>query len=123
MDDRIFCNVMKETTVKEKYEQYLSAADKTKVVNNTTFYKAVDIEFLKLQGKDTISIVLPYIIFKDNAGSKLIMNEDGTIFKLKGPAFIRFIDEIPQWYFECGSFLIDEFDCSLEAVGEYFKSI
>ena len=94
-------------TVQEKYEEYLKLSDKTKEIDNIVYYKAVYIDFLKVQNKRIGCIVLPYSIFEGRKGPFLIINDAGTVFEFKGIEHIRFIDGVPEWYLKCGTFIID----------------
>lgn len=111
-------------TVEEKYKEYLTATDTEKVINGELFYKAVDVSLFRLAGKPTISIILPYKMFFQDSRSKKIMNVDGEVFNIIGPAHCRFTSaEIPQWYTECGNYLIEDFEDPKGDIGYYFKSV
>ncbi len=110
-------------TVEEQYEEYKNAPDKTIVINGVQYFKAVSTEQLTLHGEPVYSLVLPYSMFDRKGNKNRIVDQHGHIFDLAGPTHIHFIGEIPQWYFECGSFLIRDFDCSETEIGEYFAVI
>ncbi len=112
---------MRRDNVQKQYEKYLLSTDTIKVIDGVNFYKVVYVSVLKLCGKDIISTILPYKMFEENVVKSIISDEYGNIFKITGPAHIRFVDKIPQWYFECGSFLIYEFNCSLDLIEKYFR--
>lgn len=112
---------MPPSVMETRYSDYIRSNDTRKLINGTKFYKAVDLEQLHLYGKKVVCIVLPYEIFDDNGGKITdIVNEKGNSFRLKGPAMIHFIDEIPEWYFRCGEFLIEDYECPFEEFGQYF---
>jgi hypothetical protein len=108
--------------IAELYEKYKKTDDTVKVLHGEKFYKAISVEKYDMTGiGPVINIVLPYCMFNGSA-ARIIENESGKSFKLYGPVFLRFRNEIPEWYFECGSFMIKEsdYDSPLNEIGQYF---
>ena len=112
---------MTKSIIEIEYEKYLCADDKIIEINGEKYYKVVYVDRFTLSKiGPIISIVLPYCMFSHS--SKYIENERGEMFKLYGPEMIRFIKEVPDWYLECGSYMIkeNEYDYTLDDIGQYF---
>ena len=88
--------------VEKAYQKFKQRNDKIKIINGKIYYRIVLSEFFNPTGfEDGHLLVVPSpdMPQKKNA---IYEDENGNHFTLGGRNHIRFIGEIPKWYFECG---------------------
>ena len=104
------------TEMERVYQDYIRAGYKKKEKDGQVYYKAVWIEEIHMKNLHLNAIYLPYEMLKKVKVPIRIMNENDEIYELEGPAHIRFIDDIPEWYLKCGMFTTKE-----TINGSYFR--
>ena len=107
------------STVNNAYKEWLTRTDKIIEKDNYTYYRIVWSECYKCSFKDNETLFA--VLSPDMLKGKYFEDENGNHFKFDGFHFIRFIDEIPEWYFKAGQ-------CSLEwvetkEIGKYLRVI
>jgi hypothetical protein len=121
-------------TIEQKVVEYKkqSIDEIIKIINNHKYYRAVDIFFWnaeQLRGK--INVVLPFEMFDKKPVTPYVQSDTGMYFIIKGPAYYSFINEIPDWYLEFGSFMLELLDSNNEepeiikgkGIGEFFTAV
>ena len=107
------------------YETYLQSEDKTKQLDDLTYYKAVyiDMYYSDALKKKIAHIMLPNEIFKSGARKSIYLRSDlGYTFTLHGADFYSFRGGIPEWYLKCRVYTVDvDEDC--KDIGSYFTFI
>ena len=103
------------------FDEYINSDDFFIDLGAEKYYRAFRMDKFRLKGEKWISIILPMCMF-ENSSSITIKNDCGEVFKLHGPAFIRFIGDTPKWYIKCMEFFIKEsdYDHPLDDIGSYF---
>ena len=101
-----------------KYEKYMSLDRKAIIIDSDVYHLAIDVVELNSVRGNIISVVLPYEIF-EGYKSPMLKDENGNIYSIGSPAFIKFIDDIPDWYFSCGLYEIRRVTGN-RPVGAYF---
>ena len=107
--------------IERAYQKFKQRNDKTKVINGKIYYRIVWSDYFNLTGRDRgLLSVVPSPDMPKKADA-VYQDENGNHFSFGGMHHIRFISEIPKWYFECG-------ECSMEwqetkNIGKYLMII
>ena len=104
-----------------KYESYLNSSDKTKIINGKIYYKAVNICILTIGNEKCYELCLDKEMF-GRGKIECIQDEWGNVLKLSPPAFCSFGGNIPEWYRNCGLFLIKRSEIK-GTIGKFFTVI
>ena len=98
---------MSEITMESLFKSYMESEDRVLIINGRKYYKAVDINIFKGEPfKGTPLVFLPFEMFEHKPHTHYVLSNTGVLFRIKGPSHYRFSNEIPDWYFKCGSFLL-----------------
>lgn len=88
--------------VEKAFQEYKQRNDKTKIINGKIYYRIVLSEFFNLTGfENGYLLVVPSPDMPQENGA-IYQDENGNHFMLGGRNHIRFAEEMPEWYLECG---------------------
>lgn len=98
------------------YEEYLRD-DQCIEVDGKPYYRIIQkSEYTSLDG--FVLIVIPQKLFHHGESMAKVKDENGNVFKLTGPASMRFHSEIPRWYLETYTFMIKEIK-HVDEIGDF----
>ena len=107
--------------VEKAYSEYIKTEYRLEIGGNV-YYKIVFKEcFCLTQIGNVLSIVLPNELFS-NSQSNVIEDENGDRFELIGPEHIRFDGEVPEWYMQCVTFMIQGIS-DVGQIGDCVKAV
>ena len=114
-------NPNEESLMERKYNEYLNSSDRTKVIDGVTYYKALNIDVLKIRDEKCYELCLACEMFGQEP-IKSVKDEYGNVLRLSPPALFRFRGDIPEWYMRCGVFLIKRSEIK-GTIGKFFTVV
>lgn len=103
------------------YENYKQSGDISTVINGELYFRVVDIKPTDVNKRHGLILTLPYMVFYEIKGN-VIQDERGHTFIVNPPIETNFSNGIPEWYQDCGQFLVEGYkDC--DDLGHYFRAI